>query len=556
MTIVFNPNANVVTADQASQASPLALTINGCTAGNTLFLAVCWIDTSSVTGLTPPAAPAGFVTDVSINSAGTSGEAVSVVLYRAASIASGTHAVSLPFTSGAGQGTSPYFWEAALFETTPVALDKAPAAVSGTTTSLTGPNTGTLSSAVEFAVALCGANSSTSAGIPSLPTGFTSILGGNASAAGIGGRIAQQITAVNTALNPSWTASSAQAMAAIVATYTDASVVSARAVSAGMGPGRNPGKTGARFKRLILSTTVASGANINASVGAYSWVGTTSTASGLINAGVGAYSWSGTTSGLLQNISAGVGAYSWIGTTSTASGLIQAGVGDYTWAGTTGTFGGPINASVGAYSWSGTTSSSSELIAAGIGAYSWAGTTATLNQEIDGSAGAYNWSGTTASFTQLLIATTGTYTWAATTGTLGAGAISASPGVYTWSAPDANIPTQISSDPTFGYVWSGITSTLGDQTPPPVPTPSGGGMLPGVNIGSPPWKPRTALELEGRVPLPWQATGAPIVPSPYLGSQEAPPIAIAAPPMLQAEPAIAPTEDEALLLLMLYGASL
>lgn len=223
MAILFNPNANLVTIDFAAHATPLAATINGCTALNTIFLGFAWIDQGSTVGLSPPAAPAGFVIDASINSLGVSGQsAISAVLYRAASVAAGSHAISLPFT---GIGSAPYYWEGALFETTPVTLDKAPAPVFNNTTSVTGPNTGILSNAVELAIALCGADSSvTTPGIPSLPTGFTSIFGGNASGTGISGRIAQQITVNGAALNPSWTSTSADAMAALVATYADASL--------------------------------------------------------------------------------------------------------------------------------------------------------------------------------------------------------------------------------------------------------------------------------------------------------------------------------------------
>lgn len=94
---------------------------------------------------------------------------------------------------------------------------------------------------------------------------------------------------------------------------------------------------------------------------------------------------------------------------------------------------------------------------------------------------------------------------------------------------------------------------------PPIP-PVVGALLPGVAGKPPKRKPLTALELEGHEPFPWQATGAPIVPSPYMGASESiVPIASVAPPADQMFPVkqiIAPTEDEALLLLMLLGASL
>lgn len=74
-------------------------------------------------------------------------------------------------------------------------------------------------------------------------------------------------------------------------------------------------------------------------------------------------------------------------------------------------------------------------------------------------------------------------------------------------------------------------------------TPSAA-LLPGA-------APKTALELERGYRYPWQATGAPIVVSPHLDSRE--PIAQAT-EMFHVEPIA--VEDEALLLLLLLGASL
>lgn len=87
-------------------------------------------------------------------------------------------------------------------------------------------------------------------------------------------------------------------------------------------------------------------------------------------------------------------------------------------------------------------------------------------------------------------------------------------------------------------------------TPPDIVPVKSGGLLPGVLSG----QPKTAIELERGYKYPWQATGAPIVPSPYMGSSES--LAPIAPQMLHVEQINAPTEDEALLLLMLLGASL
>lgn len=227
-------------------------------------------------------------------------------------------------------------------------------------------------------------------------------------------------------------------------------------------------------------TTAATSELINAEIGAYNWIGTTSTASGLINAGIGSYTWSGTTSSASELILAVPGTYTWAGTTATASGLIQAAIGTYTWSGTTGTLGGPINAIAGAYTWSASTSILSQLINGIPGAYTWSESVdSTVTQLIVAIPAAFAWAGTTATFSQVLSALTGAYTWSATTASLGAGAIQAIVGAYTWIGVAAQVPTQISSDPTFGYVWSGIASTFGSQQPPVfgsnAPTLGGGG---------------------------------------------------------------------------------
>lgn len=200
---------------------------------------------------------------------------------------------------------------------------------------------------------------------------------------------------------------------------------------------------------------------INGVVGTYSWAGTTATTSALINAGIGAYTWSGTTSSASGLILAMPGTYTWAGTTATASGLIQAAIGTYTWSGTTGTLGGPINATAGAYTWSASTSTLSQLINGIPGAYTWSESVdSTVTQLIAALPAAFAWAGTTATFSQVLSALTGAYTWSATTASLGAGAIQAIVGAYTWIGVGAQVPTQISSDPTFGYVWSGTTSGI------------------------------------------------------------------------------------------------
>src|SRR5208282_17475 len=113
---------------------------------------------------------------------------------------------------------------------------------------------------------------------------------------------------------------------------------------------------------------------------------------------------------------------------------------------------------------------------------------------------------------------------------------------------------------------SGISVTIGSGdleppiTPPAIIVQPTAALLPGVNVGP----PKTAIELERGYKYPWQATGAPIVPSPFMGSSEIllPGIAAAelGSPVLSnesAEPATAvPAIDETVLLIMLLGASL
>ncbi len=151
------------------------------------------------------------------------------------------------------------------------------------------------------------------------------------------------------------------------------------------------------------------------------------------------------------NINLTIGAYSWAGTTATTGAItvVSATPGAYSWAGTTANTSDVIGAGVGAFTWAGTTATTTELISQGIGAYSWAGTTSSLNENISHVTGTYTWAGTTAGASQLIIAI---------------------PGAYTWVGTLANVPTQINSDPTFGYTWSGSTSAV---TVPSGITPAG-----------------------------------------------------------------------------------
>ena len=217
MAIVFNPNSNSVTVSGVAGAGPITATINGCTAGNTLLLAVTSTDSPASVGIAPPTAPAGWTRDSFTNSLGGTSKALWVAVYRKTASA-GSNSFSAAFSSG----TSPYYWIGSLTEVTPLALDKAPTPVSSATTSLTGPNTGTLSSATEFVLGICGSDDPTLIVVPTLPAGFTTILGSTGGGTNIAVLTAYQITSATTAINPTWTSTSSDILVAAITTYTDA----------------------------------------------------------------------------------------------------------------------------------------------------------------------------------------------------------------------------------------------------------------------------------------------------------------------------------------------
>jgi hypothetical protein len=216
--IIFNPNNNLVSStDGGSGAAwPTTLmTISGCSAGNTLFAVLSFSSVSGGLGDAPPPAPSGWILDSGVATAGTAGAPIGVGIYRKASAASGANSFS-PVAPG---GTSPFFWTAALFEVTALALDEAPPGVSSSAATLSGPNTGTLSNAVEFALGVCGANQDGAPVVPAVPSGFTSAFGETAAVAI---QAAFQITSTTTAINPSWSSAGSLSMAAAITTYSAA----------------------------------------------------------------------------------------------------------------------------------------------------------------------------------------------------------------------------------------------------------------------------------------------------------------------------------------------
>jgi hypothetical protein len=86
---------------------------------------------------------------------------------------------------------------------------------------LSGPNTGTLSNAVEFALGVCGANQAGTPAVPVVPSGFTSAFGETSN---VSLQAAFQITSTTSAINPSWSSPDSVSMAAVVTTYSAAVV--------------------------------------------------------------------------------------------------------------------------------------------------------------------------------------------------------------------------------------------------------------------------------------------------------------------------------------------
>lgn len=427
-----------------SSGTTLSGTITGVTAGNSLFLLAAYFQNPSTTAPSAPSDTNGtFTVGYAPTPAPNGTNNMGVAAFIELSAAAGSHTVALTLPSGT-------FAQGEIVEWSNIASATADQTnnTNTTTATSTSVSSGALAQTTEVAFVLLGTVASAgvaNAGITDPPTGFISIAADNDTATNVGAEFAYKETSATTALSASWSwvdggGGDTLCSQAIIATFKETSgVVPQTGIKLGIGgPGRSPTKS--RFQQFKLSTVNPNNATqISGIVGAYSWAGTTATASALINADVGTYSWAGIT--------------------STASGLINGLVGAYSWNGVTAGITQNISAGVGNYTWSGTIATASGLIQAGVGAYSWSGTTSALTQNLISVPGSYSWSGTTAATTQLISASTGLYTWAASTSTLG-NPINATVGSYTWSGISSSIPTQVSSDPTFGYVWSGTSATI------------------------------------------------------------------------------------------------
>lgn len=522
MALVFNPNGNIATNTGNGVASPITVTINAVTPGNTLYVALTWTDSAGALALASPAAPTGYITDASSATVGTSGEGVGLVVYRRSAAPGGTNAISIPISVG----TSPYFWAITAFETTPSVLDKHPTPVSSATSSLTGPSTGTLTQPVEFAIALCGAASSVATGIPVLPAGFTSIFSNTLN--GLAIQAAQQITSVTTALNPSWTSTNAISMVAIVLTFTEA--VRGGILLGGRHPGRGVGRNSGRFQQFSLSTVNPSAAS------ALSAFTTT------VSPAFASLTGTGALAAFSADVSPAFAPLTGIGSLAALVTSVSP-----AFAGLTG----PLPASA-------FTTSVSPAFASISGAGALSALTASVSPSFADLEALS--SGAISAFS---ISVSPAFASLTATGILTSFTLDVSPAIAALSGIGALAASTLSVSPAFAdleTLAAGSVSAFGIAvspafatisftfTPPDIAPPPTGALLPGV---------KTAIELERGFKYPWQATGAPIVPSPFMGSSESlAPLAPIVAPTFHVEPAIAPTEDEALLLLLLLGASL
>ena len=224
MAITYNPNANAQTA-LVQNVTTKTLTIPSVTAGNTLFLAIAWEDPVNTTGLSFAASNvsdtngSGWVQDITGVTAGTFGTAVSI--FRLNNAAAGSHAVTIN-TTGRGFNSNQMAGGAALWETTPVSLDKTTAQVNATSSPATTNSTGVLSSATEIAFSLFGLDASTVAALTSPGAPWTTIY--NQSTQVVYNSFSYQIVAATTALTASATTTATSPdIAAVIVTYSDAS---------------------------------------------------------------------------------------------------------------------------------------------------------------------------------------------------------------------------------------------------------------------------------------------------------------------------------------------
>lgn len=212
---------------------------------------------------------------------------------------------------------------------------------------------------------------------------------------------------------------------------------------------------------LGLKGAAGSVTTINASLGAWSWAGLTTSFSTQIAATKGAWSWLGNTANLATQINSGVGGWAWGGLTASLTGGINAAVGAWSFAGQPATFATQVAASIGTWSWAGLTSSfGAGTLAASIGSWTWAGTQASLATQVQATKGTWSWAGTAASLSTQIAASKGTWSWAGLPAqVISVPLINASLGSWSWAGRPATIASALSAS-VGQWNWAGILATV------------------------------------------------------------------------------------------------
>lgn len=533
-------------------AAGTSLTLTGVSAGATILV---WPQTNSgnATAFTVSDGQASYAARGNIY--GTSGDT-----NTQAFILTGANAGSHVITVGATGDT--IFGLVAAWWTGYGDVDNALAAIHGApvTSSTTGADalnsgniTTTTAGCLIIGIAFDINNAATTLSAGTSPIGFTQQVLGN-----VGGAepfILEDFTQSTAAAisATAGTTASINAVTEVIALAPTGTVVT-QGISIGTdGPGRSPGKTGARFQQFRLSTSNPS----SLVSGAFS--GSSASAAVFPLAATGLLAFTGSSA---SSASFGLSASIAFSGSSASSSIVPVGggIGIRGASASTASFAPSLNAGLAGSSASTSTFS---LLGSGAITINVASASSAIFNATAVSAGSSFVGSSASAATFDLSASTGLLAFRGASASAAVVDPSGSIGRLTFNGVSASIATVDVQPLTSGSIFfagssaSSATFTIsGPFTPPAIIAPAGA-LLPGVAGKR---KPLTALELEGHEPFPWQATGAPIVPSPYMGASESiVPIASVAPPVDQMFPVkqiIAPTEDEAVLLLMLLGASL
>jgi fibronectin-binding autotransporter adhesin len=252
-----------------------------------------------------------------------------------------------------------------------------------------------------------------------------------------------------------------------------------------------------------------------------------------------------------SGLSSSIGAAALVGTLAMAGSGISASVGAGNLTGSLPVSGSGISASVGSGALTGSAPLSGSGVAASTGSGALTGSGAFAGSGIATTVGAGGSTGSGALSASGVSVTIGAANLLGSAGLSGSG-ISVSIGsadlepFNSGATAGSGISTSIGSgNLTASLALSGfgisVTMGSGDMTPPavvPTVTLPVNQLLPGV-------PPKTAIELERGYKYPWQATGDPIVPSPFLGSSETlqPGIAAASQPRTESSELVQTPED-------------